>query len=1180
MRKLVLAATKVVFLLLFISPGLRANLGGACDFDTHFYFDFFNENWQSGPRAVDISFDGEDIYTGEAIPRMEIKSFSRAVKPGVVYKLRINKQQGIRYGMSINAPEGYIAEVDGELKNAFYIEGNAAEDKTYEIAWRSLSVLRGGRGMAAGQASEMRVADIKWEVGLGRLRNGRSAGMIQLCDDDLTALTYTRANLGVHTPPCNPGDLKLVYEDLDNDGTEESIRQIKAPQCLVDIVDTDFSGGAVTGYEIRFYRTGTYHSGTGLYTPSGPALVTYHIYKSATGQLTLVKAGAGSTITSVITKTNDGTYDDWNLTVTGGAYQKSVAVDNSASGNNRQEDVTVSYGQTPPGLPAVATKTYRIRNVYRSFNPQGKQEIGEKIISQTFNPGDAGRERTRTYTYYDENVQFGDIYFGLPKSSQDEFGNWHYYEYENVQYRGNGQRPIHNFMEWAENNFLYEAFYAVYPYHRTLKFDVFAEGDGFNFNENGGVSQISSAFGAGQAVLKEISQGVGWDEVNPSRIKSKSSLKVGQGYVKTHFSRAVPVAFPLDFQASGASNNFIEVQRRYYYHNQQAYDDLKTEGTSYDARYVPSQHASGFDYNLAFKPYYKLREDNVKTSYGYAAVASYEGIPDAWVELSVLGKKTGFSDVTYEVDVTSRYTNQTFYGLPLELAIRMIDNHSYPGPARNALYQDMLGRFSHGRTTHNHSGRDFQIDAVDLVPGKSTKSVKAFNARGELKREESWVYDTAGTWKLTTLKTYTYDNFSRVTEIRQSDGVAAHERVIYEAGYQGLRKTYETDETGTRTDFAYDGLDRVTSRTVSSGHGVAGIPASLTTNIRRDAMGRVVETEVGPPGNTLASSRELDVAGLVFSETDQNGLTTTYAYGREPGAGKRVDITRPGGRVETRVYHRNGRLKSVTGNAVIPRYYQYSYDTAGGTGNLVTRVDTGYASSSPVPHPYEATWQDWFGRTTRLENSTATGQKAVAIHSFDLYNARLNYTEQTEVAEGATNGSPGIRTLFEYGELGSVILSGTDIDGDNALTLAGPDRLTRTETTFVTDSGKTWSNTSTKVYPSDTPVAFESVTRSQLTGLDATRVSAAEAIDVHGNKTATDVTLDRAAATTVSVTTHPDNSTESQTTVMGLLASATNRQGNTTGYRYDGAGRLEYEAMPHRIRGRESTGMEIYNRNT
>lgn len=1162
MSKLCVVATKIIFLLLAVSPGLKANLGGPCDFDTHFYFDFYNENWQSGSREVDITFNGEDIYTDEDIPRLEIKSFSRAVKPGVIYKLRINKQQGIRYGMSINAPEGYIAEVDGELKNAFYLQGNAAEDKTYEIAWRSLAVLRGGQGMAVGQASELRIGDIKWEVGLGKLRNGRSAGMIQLCDDDLKASTYTRANLGVHTPPYDSNDLKLIYEDLDSDGTKESIRQIKAPQCLVDIVDTDFSGSTVTGYEIRFYRTGTFNSGTGLYTPTGSTLVTYHIYKSATDKLTLVKTGAGSTITGVITKTNDGTHNDWNLTITGGAYQKSVAINNSASGNNRQEDVTINYGQSPSGLPAVATKTYQIRNVYRSFNPQGEQEIGEKVISQTFNLGDANHERTHTYTYYDENILFGDIYFGLLKSSQDAFGNWHFYEYENVDYRGNGQRPIHNFMEWAEDNFLYEAFYAMYPYHRTLKFDVFAENDGFNFNENGDVSQIGAPYGAGQVVLKELSQGISWDEANPSQVRSNNTIKVGSSFVRTHFSKAVPIAFPLDYQASGASNNFIEVQRRYYYHNQQAYDDLKTDGTSYEARYVPSQYASGFDYNLAFKPYYKLREDNVKTSHGYATVASYEGISNAWVEVSVLGKKTDFSDVTYEIDVTSQYTNQTFNGLPLELAIRMIDSHSYPGSARNALYQDMLTRFSHGQTTHSHSGHDFQIDAVDLIPGKSTKTVKAFNDLGELKREESWVYDSSSSWKLTTLKKYTHDGFSRVTEIRQSDGVAANERVIYEAGYQGLRKTYEIDETGARTDFGYDGLDRVASRTVSKSHGVTGIPTSLTTSIKRDALGRAVETEVGPSGNTLTSTKELGAEGMLLSETDQNGLTTTYAYSKESGAGRRVDITRPGGRVETQIYHRNGRLKSITGNSVIPRYYEYSYDTSGGTNNLITRVDTGYDSSSSTPHPHRITWQDWFGRTTREEHSSATGQNAVTIHGFDLFNARLNYTEQTEVAEGGTNGNPGLRTLFEYDDLGSVFLSGIDVDGNNDLTLASSDRLTQTETTFVTDSGKTWSKISTKVYPSNTVTAFETITRSQLTGLNATQVSTAEAIDVHGNKTTTNVTLNRAAAITISTTTYPDNSTESQTTVMGLLSSHTNRQGNTTGYRYDGIGRPEYETKP------------------
>lgn len=151
------------------------------------------------------------------------------------------------------------------------------------------------------------------------------------------------------------------------------------------------------------------------------------------------------------------------------------------------------------------------------------------------------------------------------------------------------------------------------------------------------------------------------------------------------------------------------------------------------------------------------------------------------------------------------------------------------------------------------------------------------------------VYDVAGrvaqSIRYGTVRTYAAND--TLADLRPAAGTPAHTSSF---AYDGLgRVAQDTDYEGTVTTYAYDGADRLTSRTRAAGTGEA-----RTRQSRYDALGRVTQelTAEGyariTAGMTPAQIEAVwtqyslrhayDLAGRRISTTDQTGLKTVYYY--------------------------------------------------------------------------------------------------------------------------------------------------------------------------------------------------------------------------------------------------------------------------------------------------------------
>ncbi len=303
-----------------------------------------------------------------------------------------------------------------------------------------------------------------------------------------------------------------------------------------------------------------------------------------------------------------------------------------------------------------------------------------------------------------------------------------------------------------------------------------------------------------------------------------------------------------------------------------------------------------------------------------------------------------------------------------------------------------------------------------------------------------------------------------------------------------------------------------------------------------DGSGRqLAETITGGDISRTTEKRYHKTGQLAYS-IDATGLRTDYEYQQ---GGRISVVTQPGNIISTTENHLDGRVKSTTGNGVVPRYYTYGCTQ---DGEQWTQVNTG-SPSSPL---WEKTTQDMLGRTIRMEKPGFAG---TAITT-NVYNnkGRLIKTTTTGQAD----------TLYEYDEPGDQIRSGLDIDGSSVLENGSRDRISETQTLFVLVDGAWWQQTEQNVYATDENATVTTIAtqRTRLTGLGNGLVAESVSIDIHGNQTISKTILNRDTRTETSTVDYPDSDTDAVSITTGnLLVSSTSKTGLTTTFEYDGLGR-------------------------
>ena len=318
-----------------------------------------------------------------------------------------------------------------------------------------------------------------------------------------------------------------------------------------------------------------------------------------------------------------------------------------------------------------------------------------------------------------------------------------------------------------------------------------------------------------------------------------------------------------------------------------------------------------------------------------------------------------------------------------------------------------------------------------------------------------------------------YNEQGRLVETLYSNNTRTESRWSC-CGKQG-----STDIYGMTTRYRYDELKRL-SAAVNEATG-------METQFSYDAAGRQVQSVERNGGLTRVRSSRFDLSGRVVEKTDQSGLKTTFNY----DSGK-TTITYPGGAERMTETYLDGRLKAVSGSAVVARFYTYGVNPDGSqwTREAIARED------SPR---YTITTRDMLGRIISVEKP---GYEVAQI-------TRYHYNRIGQLVKITQTGMPD--TLIEYDELGQQKRKGFDLNSNGTLDPASSDRLEERATVYRKREDGWWKEQTHALYVeenSSAPVTV-SVVRTRLSGWENNLIAEQRSIDIHGNETRTTDYLDR-----------------------------------------------------------------------
>ncbi len=643
--------------------------------DVGFHLSFFTDNG-APVNGVRVFLNDEDIFGAFAVNINDGRTFSRPTIPGVKNRLRIVAPTQLDYALTINS-ESHVSKIDGKIRSSLWLENRQVSDTTYELVMVDQGVVDGQAAMPLGVATPLQIEDLSWTMGLGRLRSGNTAGYLQYLQEDLVTNSYKRSALALQIPESNDGELVVHYTDNNSDGVRESVRQIKTPQGLVDI--TDDSDGV--GFTVSVYSGGIGGNSSTLYAPVGVPLVTYRFDRPAINRLTLRQSDqANQVITYTVQKTVDGGFSDWTLTSSGTGISKSLSVDNQLVSGRRQEARSLSYATTPAGSIAEATKSFEIRDTYVQIPPFESLEVEERLYQRKVNQGDSELERTDNYRYYDADVgplDSGLAQFGGLKSFKSHFGNWGFYEYHIPNLAATSfisgtsfDRQEYDVLSWflADGNF--QAYHGANLFGGKPWMVFGPEGDGFqNFNVEGDSRQLTVPTANGETTKTELLYGQDWMRT-PGQIRSAKTTWSKSG-VEHEIGANVNRYYTFPYRANDPNGKHVQVAYHAYTDGESpsGNDFEDANATLYMARYRTHEDASNFNHNLNKKPYYTVNRNNTKTSFGYKAVGSFQGVNNAWVELSVSGQGAELPSRTYTVDLPSGGNGTPFQDLEVNNAL-------------------------------------------------------------------------------------------------------------------------------------------------------------------------------------------------------------------------------------------------------------------------------------------------------------------------------------------------------------------------------------------------------------------------------------------------------------------------------------------------------------------------------
>ncbi len=452
-----------------------------------------------------------------------------------------------------------------------------------------------------------------------------------------------------------------------------------------------------------------------------------------------------------------------------------------------------------------------------------------------------------------------------------------------------------------------------------------------------------------------------------------------------------------------------------------------------------------------------------------------------------------------------------------------------------------------GRFTEMITLQAILNDVATDIAYESTRTTKTWDFQDNFIEEAFFIYSDTD-YELVTKTTHTYDDQRHLLE-SVKDG-----RPLVNQVWENGELILVIDESGTETRFSYDALKRTDSET-KVGHGTQPDVITLYTRdlgeIDCGCDGKL--TKIILAGDlSLETLQEKDPVGRVSLEVDASGYSTSYDYAN---SGQTVTKVNPNTSTVITDNYLDGRLKSVTGDGVVHKYYTYGVNADGTKSTRVDTADANYHEVETIDSDsklrFVRTTTDMLGRLIK-EERPAFKHKSILETTY-IYDGRGLLARQTETGMADT--------LFEYDRMGDVVRSGLDMDINGQLDLASADRITDNFQAYQLSEEGTWYNVSkTVVYPftNRSKVRTISTSKRQLSRFSGNTVAKYIDVDIHGNRTSRSTRIRRADKTVTERTDTPFSSIDAKRVIVnGLLVSEnTDTIAAATTYRYDALERL------------------------
>lgn len=351
------------------------------------------------------------------------------------------------------------------------------------------------------------------------------------------------------------------------------------------------------------------------------------------------------------------------------------------------------------------------------------------------------------------------------------------------------------------------------------------------------------------------------------------------------------------------------------------------------------------------------------------------------------------------------------------------------------------------------------------VDGSTQRVISTYDTLGRLLTVRTAVWDGAGFLDLKEARN-TYAVTGHAISTVEKDLVSNRERVTSIFDWKGLQLVSHTQADGSTTNFSYDGYGRATGALKLGVNGVASplgsgnyptIPGQGVLHTGAAAyftsggVGWANQNTTRSAGSvSLTSSRSFDGRGNLTSETAEDGYITSFATDSKE---VHQTITSPTGAVLDVYKHVDGRVQTVTGKGVVPRFYSYSVDSS---GNLIVAERLGNKTSTR----YTTRTTDLLGRLVSESSPSPAPGGGMVVKTYA-------YQPGTFRPVKVTSSAPNTPAqIIQYDAIGRVERSGANVTSASALSpTQESDRIRETTRDVVQDGNGIWSVTASYTYP-------------------------------------------------------------------------------------------------------------------